>query len=225
MATLQQLQQRLGISRSTFYRRQRDGTLPTPGLTIKGKPVWNIREIERDRRRWLNAEEVRDLLGFSESKLYRMVETGKFPKPTKRYGRRMWSKDQIRRLPKAAKLRYGPRCLWSTQQYELWENPKKIPPINNGPAPEQLRSVRDLCKDLGGSSKSSIYKWLAEGDLPPPKKRFGQKRWTWTDIKEYWTQLAIVEAELNRELNRRSKADSRSWLIAELNRLGVKFPD
>jgi predicted DNA-binding transcriptional regulator AlpA len=60
---------------------------------------------------------------------------------------------------------------------------------------ERLYSVKDLA-DFFGCSRSQIYEWLRRGYLPPPYKRFGQKKWSIQEVDD-WNAQGYSEGEIS----------------------------
>lgn len=57
----------------------------------------------------------------------------------------------------------------------------------------KLLDFNRLCRVLGGRSRSSIYRDVAAGRLPPPVKLGGRLYWREADIDAYIGELADVE--------------------------------
>ena len=77
---------------------------------------------------------------------------------------------------------------------DLW--PKKTTPNHDGLIPP-WQDMAALCKHIS-CSPSTVEKWVAEGILPPPRKRGGETLWKWSEVDDYLTHGGPQAADIDR---------------------------
>jgi hypothetical protein len=76
---------------------------------------------------------------------------------------------------------------------DLW--PKKTTPSDRLIPPWQ--DMATLCRHIS-CSPSTVEKWVAEGILPPPRKRGGESLWKWSEVDDYLTHGSQQAADIDR---------------------------
>jgi predicted DNA-binding transcriptional regulator AlpA len=77
---------------------------------------------------------------------------------------------------------------------DLW--PKKNTPDHDSLIPP-WQDMATLCKHIS-CSPSTVEKWVADGTLPPPRKRGGESLWKWSEVDEYLTYGGHQAADIDR---------------------------
>lgn len=77
---------------------------------------------------------------------------------------------------------------------DLW--PKKTKPNQDGLIPP-WQDLATLCRHIS-CSPSTVEKWVADGILPPPRKRGGESMWKWSEVDDYLTHGGHEAADIDR---------------------------
>lgn len=77
---------------------------------------------------------------------------------------------------------------------DLW--PKRAPANHDGPIPP-WQDMATLCRHISCSA-STVEKWVAEGILPPPRKRGNEMLWKWSEVDDYLTHGGKQAADIDR---------------------------
>ena len=74
--------------------------------------------------------------------------------------------------------------------------PKRTAPVREGFIPP-WQDMATLCRHISCSS-STVDNWVAEGILPPPRKRGGELMWKWSEVDDYLTHGGRQAADIDR---------------------------
>jgi len=77
---------------------------------------------------------------------------------------------------------------------DLW--PKSTTANHDGLIPP-WQDMATLCRHISCSA-STVEKWVAEGILPPPRKRGGESLWKWSEVDDYLTHGGPQAADIDR---------------------------
>jgi hypothetical protein len=77
---------------------------------------------------------------------------------------------------------------------DLW--PKKTSANHDGLIPP-WQDMATLCRHIS-CDQGTIEKWVAEGILPPPRKRGGVELWKWSEVDDYLTHGGNQAAAIDR---------------------------
>lgn len=82
------------------------------------------------------------------------------------------------------------------------------------PYPPPWQDMATLCAHICVST-TTVDTWVAQGILPPPRKRGGKLMWKWVEVDEYLTNgkdagSPDADAERVRNGTRREAAESRA---------------
>jgi predicted DNA-binding transcriptional regulator AlpA len=77
---------------------------------------------------------------------------------------------------------------------DIW--PKRTTQNHDGLIPP-WQDMATLCKHIS-CSPSTVENWVAEGILPPPRKRGGALMWKWSEVDDYLTHGADHAADIDR---------------------------
>jgi len=77
---------------------------------------------------------------------------------------------------------------------DLW--PKRTTANHDGLIPP-WQDMATLCKHISCSA-STVEKWVAEGILPPPRKRGSELMWKWSEVDDYLTHGGHQAADIDR---------------------------
>jgi predicted DNA-binding transcriptional regulator AlpA len=77
---------------------------------------------------------------------------------------------------------------------DIW--PKRMTPNHDGLIPP-WQDMATLCKHIS-CSPSTVENWVAEGILPPPRKRGGELMWKWSEVDDYLTHGSHQAADIDR---------------------------
>ena len=74
--------------------------------------------------------------------------------------------------------------------------PKKTPPGPGGLIPP-WQDMTTLCKHIS-CAPGTVENWVAEGILPPPRKRGRELMWKWSEVDDYLTHGGPEAADIDR---------------------------
>lgn len=77
---------------------------------------------------------------------------------------------------------------------DLW--PRNMAPHQDGLIPP-WQDMATLCRHIS-CSPSTVERWVAEGILPPPRKRGGESLWKWSEVDDYLTHGGEHAADIDR---------------------------
>jgi hypothetical protein len=77
---------------------------------------------------------------------------------------------------------------------DLW--PKNTAPDHDGLIPP-WQDLATLCRHIS-CSPGTVEKWVAEGILPPPRRRGGESLWKWSEVDDYLTHGGDHAADIDR---------------------------
>jgi predicted DNA-binding transcriptional regulator AlpA len=77
---------------------------------------------------------------------------------------------------------------------ELW--PKKTTADHDGLIPP-WQDMATLCKHIS-CAPSTVEKWVADGILPPPRRRGSESLWKWSEVDDYLTHGGHEAADIDR---------------------------
>ena len=63
---------------------------------------------------------------------------------------------------------------------------KRATAMTNRPYPPPWQDIATLCAHIC-ISQTTVDTWVAQGILPPPRKRGGKLMWKWDEVDEYLT--------------------------------------
>jgi hypothetical protein len=78
---------------------------------------------------------------------------------------------------------------------DLWPKRTTIP--NHDGLIPPWQDMATLCKHIS-CSPNTVEKWVAEGILPPPRKRGSQSMWKWSEVDDYLTHGSHEAADIDR---------------------------
>lgn len=81
------------------------------------------------------------------------------------------------------------------------------------PYPPPWQDIATLCRHIC-VCQNTVDKWVADGTLPPPRKRGGKLMWKWEEVDEYLTNGGIgkspdAQADRIRDGTRRAAEQTR----------------
>ena len=77
---------------------------------------------------------------------------------------------------------------------DIW--PKSTTPNRDGLIPP-WQDMATLCRHISCSA-STVDNWVAEGILPPPRKRGAELMWKWSEVDDYLTHGGRQAADIDR---------------------------
>ena len=77
---------------------------------------------------------------------------------------------------------------------DIW--PKRMTPNHDGLVPP-WQDMATLCRHIS-CSPSTVDNWVADGILPPPRKRGAELMWKWSEVDDYLSHGGRQAADIDR---------------------------
>ena len=105
--------------------------------------------------------------------------------------------------------------------------PKNTPSSQDGPIPP-WQDMTTLCKHIS-CSPTTVDNWVAQGILPPPRKRGDELMWKWSEVDDYLTHGGNQAADIDRirEATRRivEEAPKTETPVIDNQDIATRTPD